>query len=186
MPANLILEKLFIHEASGSEPILQTARKACAVLAAHGVPCYVAGGLAVQQHGYARFTADVDLVVPDVAAAIDILSIRGFQEIPGNRMTVKDRETKVEVDLLPGGGKVGPALVPYPMPAQVSGEPVIMPLEDLISNKLGVYYGSKTGRLKDLADAQELIRVGRLPSDLVVDERVVLQYRRLWSQTVAG
>ncbi len=59
----------------------------------------------MQEHGYPRFTVDVGIIVPDVAFAIEKLSLNGFKANPGSEMTVTDREAKVEVDLLPGGKK---------------------------------------------------------------------------------
>lgn len=38
----------------------------------------------------------------------------------GSNMTVTDRETKVEVDLLPGGMKIDPGPLKLPMPSRVS------------------------------------------------------------------
>jgi hypothetical protein len=69
------------------------------------IPHYVCGGFAVQEHGYPRFTVDVDIIVPDVEFAMEKLSLNGFKANPGSRMTVTDRETNVEIDLLPAGKK---------------------------------------------------------------------------------
>jgi hypothetical protein len=58
----------FLRESSGSniEKTLLTAVKA---LALFRIPHYVCGGFAVQEHGYPRFTVDVDIIVPDVDLA---------------------------------------------------------------------------------------------------------------------
>src|SRR6266511_3294041 len=100
-------EAEFLRESSGSN-IEKTLKKAVKVLALFHVPHYVRGGFAVQEHGYPRFTVDVDVIVPDVEFAMEKLSMNGFKANPGFRTTVTDRETKVEVDLLPGGKKVDP------------------------------------------------------------------------------
>jgi hypothetical protein len=52
------------------------------------------GGFAVQEHGYPRFTVDVNIIVPDVELAREKLSMNGFRANPGSTMTVTDRETK--------------------------------------------------------------------------------------------
>ena len=39
------------------------------MLALFHIPHYVCGGFAVQEHGYPRFTVDVDIIVPDVQLA---------------------------------------------------------------------------------------------------------------------
>ncbi len=100
-------EAEFLRESSGSN-IEKTLMKALKVLALFHIPHYVCGGFAVQEHGYPRFTVDLDIIVPDVPFALEKLSMNGFKANPGSRMTVTDRETKVEVDPLPGGGRVDP------------------------------------------------------------------------------
>src|ERR1019366_3235767 len=86
----------FLRESSGSANIEKTLLKALQVFRLFGIPHYVSNGFAVQEHGYPRFTVDVDIIVPDVEFAIEKLSLNGFR---ANRMTATDRETKVEVDL---------------------------------------------------------------------------------------
>jgi hypothetical protein len=131
-----------IRKVSASTGLSRTMRKAVRVLAEANIPSLVVGGYAVQEHGYARFTSDVDIIVPDVAAARAVLTINGFRENPGSSMTVTDRTSKVEVDLLPGGKSVGPGPLMLPMPAAVSAEPTIADLRILIEIKLSSYLGS--------------------------------------------
>jgi len=69
-------------------------------------------GFAVQEYGYPRFTVAVDIIVPDVELARDKLCMNGFRQNSRFKMNVMDRETKVEVDLLPAGGKLDPGF-PY-------------------------------------------------------------------------
>jgi hypothetical protein len=90
-------EAEFLREASGSTPINATLLKALRVLKLFNIPHFVCSGFAVQEHGYPRFTVDVDIIVPDVQFAIEKLSMNGFRQNPGSSMTVTDRETKVEV-----------------------------------------------------------------------------------------
>src|SRR5438093_11613297 len=128
-------EAEFLRESSGSPNIQKTLLKALSVLKLFNIPHYVCGGFAVQEHGYPRFTVDVDIIVPDVEFAMEKLSMNGFKANPGSKMTVTDRETKVAVDLLPGGKRVDPGPLTLPMPTHVSDEPQIMTLERLISSK---------------------------------------------------
>src|SRR6266536_5082481 len=86
----------FLRESSGSTNIEKTLLKALKVLKLFHIPHYVCGGFAVQEHGYPRFTIDVDIIVPDVQYAHEKLSMNGFRENPGSKMTVTDRETRVE------------------------------------------------------------------------------------------
>ncbi len=95
-------------------------------------------------------------------------------------MTVTDRETKVEVDLLPGGGKVDPGPLLLPMPTHVSDEPQILTLEKLISSKLSTYMGRGIERSQDYADVVKLVQVNHLPRDFGVDPKVRDEYFGIW------
>lgn len=172
----------FLREASGSTDIEKTLLKALKVLKLFNIPHYVCGGFAVQEHGYPRFTVDVDIIVPNVELAREKLSMNGFRANPGSKMTVTDRETKVEIDVLPGGGKVGPGPVSFPMPTKVSDKPQILTLHQLISLKLSSYAGSPIDRAQDYADAINLIQVNHPPRELGIDSRVRELYHTLWDQ----
>jgi hypothetical protein len=170
----------FLRESSGSTNIEKALLKALKVLKLFNIPHYVCGGFAVQERGYPRFTVDVDLIVPDVEFAVEKLSINGFKQNPGSRMTVTDRETKVEVDLLPGGKKVDPGPLTLPMPTHVSETPRILPLEKLISAKLSTYMGRGIERSQDHADVVKLVQANRLPRDFGVDPKVRDEYHKIW------
>ena len=172
----------FLRESSGSTNIEKTLIKAVKVLALFHIPHYVCGGFAVQEHGYPRFTVDVDIIVPDVQLAREKLCMNGFKANPGSKMTVMDRETKVEVYLLPGGGKLDPGPLPFPVPTHVSSEPQILSLQSLISSKLSTYIGRGIDRVQDYADVVKLIKVNHLPRDYDVDVKVRELYRKLWDE----
>jgi hypothetical protein len=170
----------FLRKVSGSSSLTNTMRKAVRVLAEAGIPSLVVGGYAVQENGYARFTSDVDIVVPDVAAARERLSISGFRENPGSSMTLTDRFSKIEVDLLPGGGSVGPGPLPLPMPTVLSTQPTFADLRILMEIKLSSYLGSPASRLKDLADVVELIKVNDVPREFPLHEAVLPTFLKTW------
>ena len=172
----------FSRESSGSTNIEKTLLKALKVLKLFSIPHYVCGGFAVQEHGYPRFTVDAAIIVPDVRVAREKLSMNGFKSNPGSRMTVTDRETKVEIDVLPGGGKVGPGPVSFPMPTKVSGKPQILALHELISLKLSSYMGNPIDRAQDYADAIKLIQVNHPPREFAVDPKVLELYQTVWDQ----
>jgi hypothetical protein len=125
-----------LRESSGSTNIEKTLLKALKVLKLFNIPHYVCDGFAVQEHGYPRFTIGADIIVPDVDLAREKLCMNGFKENQGSRMTITDRETKVEIDLLPGGRKLDPGPLNLPMPSHVSDQPQVLTLESLISSKL--------------------------------------------------
>jgi hypothetical protein len=169
-----------IRKVSGSTGLSTTLRKAVGALARSGIPSLVVGGYAVQEHGYARFTSDIDLVVPNVAEARAILSIRGFRENPGSSMTLTDRVTKVEVDLLPGGGSVGLGPLPLPIPTVVSSEPNVADLRTLVEIKLSSYLGSPESRIQDRADVVQLIKLNDIPRDFPLNPTVETEFRTRW------
>ncbi len=169
-----------LRKVSASTDLSKTMRTAVRVLAEAGIPSLIVGGYAVQEHGYPRFTSDVDIVVPNVAAAREALTAYGFRPNPGSSMTVTHRVTKIEIDLLPGGGSVGPGPLSLPLPTQVSPQPTIVPLANLIEIKLSSYLGSPLSRLRDLADVIELIRSNQLPQDFPLAPQVEARYREVW------
>ena len=171
----------FLRESSGSN-IEKTVLKAVKVLALFRIPHYICGGFAVQEHGYPRFTVDVDVIVPDVDFAREKLGMNGFKENAGSKMTVTDRETKVEVDLLPGGRKVDPGPLTLPVPTQVSDKPRILPLAELISSKLSTYFGCGIARAQDYADVVKLIEANQLPRGYGVDVSVRELYCKIWDE----
>ena len=173
-------QAVFLRESSGSSNIEKALLKALKVLKLFNIPHYVCGAFAVQEHGWPRYTVDVDIIVPDVKFAREKLAMNGFKENPGSKMTVTDRETKVEIDVLPGGGKVGPGPVAFPMPTKVSDKPQILTLPKLISSKLSTYIGRGIDRTQDYADVVKLLQVNHLPRDYGVDPKVQELYQNIW------
>ncbi len=173
-------EAEFLRESSGSTNIRQTLLKVLQVFRLFDIPHYVCGGFAVQEHGYPRFTVDVDIIVPDVEFAVEKLSLNGFKLNAGSKMTVTDRETKVEVDLLPAGQKLDPGPLTFPMPVEVSDTPQILTLENLISAKLSTYIGMGVQRAQDYADVVKLIQANHISRDYAVDPKVRDEYQKIW------
>jgi hypothetical protein len=170
-----------LREASDSN-IEKALLKAVKVLALFRIPHFVCGGFAVQEHGYPRFTVDVDIIVPDVEIAREKLSINGFRENAGSAMSVTDRETKVEIDLLPAGGKLDPGPLTLPVPTEVSDVPQILALDRLISSKLSTYIGRGIDRAQDLADVVKLIQANQLPREYHVDPKVQASFQQIWDE----
>jgi len=171
-----------LRESSGSTNIEKTLLKALKVLNLFNIPHYVCGGFAVQEHGYPRFTVDADIIVPDVDLAREKLCMNGFKENHGSKMTITDRETKVEIDLLPGGSKLDPGPLTLPMPSQVSDQPQVLTLERLISSKLSTYIGRGIDRAQDYADVVKLTQANDLSRDFGVDPKVRDLYQTIWDE----
>jgi len=175
-------EAEFLRESSGSTNIERTLVKVVKVLKLFDIPHWVCGGFAVQEHGYPRFTVDVDIIVPDVEIAREKLSLNGFRANAGSKLTVTDRETKVEVDLLPGGKKVDSGPLLLPMPTRVSDTPQILSLEQLISSKLSTYIGRGVERAQDYADVVKLIQANELSREFGIDAKVKGKYQSIWDE----
>jgi hypothetical protein len=172
-------EASLLRKLSGSTELEKTLRKAVKTLAKSGIPHLVGGGFAVQEHGYARFTKDVDLIVSDAGAAREALLASGFAEDPESRIAVVD-PSGVEVDVLQGGEKpTGQERLPLPVPTRVSSEPQILPLDALVEAKLSV------GRAQDFADVVQLVKANSLPRSYAVDPAVKLDYEEAWDTAAA-
>ncbi len=135
------------------------------VLQACDCEAVVGGGWAVWRHGYVgRVTQDIDIVLPSdrIDDFLQTASVSGFDvlDLPEGRWPkLTHRETKIDVDILPEGGRPGtppnfaPTTIPHPkaMGANVGGL-TYANLVSLIELKLAA------GRLRDQADVVELLR----------------------------
>jgi hypothetical protein len=173
-----------LRENTGTTGLELTARAAAETLAHGDIPHLLVGGLAVQEHGYHRVTLDVDLVVPDVLEAIELLtaSLTGpFVRVPGCEDRVRDQRNGVFVDLLPAGKVLRRGCqVPFPEPTEVTEKPTFVSLEQLISLKLDSWAQNPVHRLKDKADVIELIKVRHLPRELHLAAPVRQHYIETW------
>ena len=173
-----------LREATGTSGLVGSARDAVAVLAEHGIPHLIVGGLAVQEHGYPRLTIDVDIVVPDVLEAVEFLtaSVTGpFFRVPKVEDRVEDRRNGVKIDLLPAGRVLQRGCkIPFPQPGKVTEQLQIVKLEELISLKLDSWASSPVRRHKDKTDVIELIKYRNLPRDLAVNPAVRALYTETW------
>jgi hypothetical protein len=149
------------------------------VLAACDCEAVVGGGWAVWRHGYVgRVTQDVDVIVPrdKIDEFQRTAAVSGFDVLspPAGRWPkLAHRETGIQVDLLPEGGRPGTTARPAPTtighPAAmgaVRGKLRYASLAALVELKLAA------GRLRDEADVLELARENR---DQVQDLRKHLQ-----------
>ncbi len=169
-----------LRRVSATTGLTKALRRATRALSELGIPSLVVGGYAVQEHGYARYTADVDLIVSDLDRARDCLSIAGFVESVGPGMSLRDPATNVEIHLLPGGGSVSPGPLMLPMPARVAREPTIVDLNDLIAIKLSSYLSLPVTRMHDFADVVRLVQANHLTRDFQLPSLVRQTYTDMW------
>jgi hypothetical protein len=173
----------------GDDPVHETLRKIAARLGELEVPYAIAGAMALNAHGYQRATLDVDLLVTSDGLRKIHSELEGLGYIPpfAGSKNLKDTETTVRIEFLvagqfPGDGKPKPVSFPDPRDA---GELIegarYLKLPKLVELKLASGM-TNAGRLKDLADVQELIRSVSLPRDLSerLNPYVWQKYHELW------
>lgn len=135
-----------------------------------GIPYAIVGGMALFQHGFRRFTEDVDLLVTSEGWSLiheNLIGLGYVLPFSGSR-NLRDTETGVRIEFLitgafPGDGKPKP--IAFPDPAQVAVEldgRKYVPLVTLIEMKLASGI-TNSSRLKDLADVQEVTKALNLP-----------------------
>jgi hypothetical protein len=177
-------EAYYLREATGTSAVAETARTVAAVLAQFDIAHLIAGGLAVQEHGYPRVTTDVDVIVPDVLEALEFgtTDVSGhLARVPTFQDRLKDKRNGVIIDLLPAGRvlKVG-CHVPFPAPKFASEHLQFVTLEQLISLKLDSWVNSPVRRLRDKTDVVELIIRRKLSRNLAVHQAVRGLYVETW------
>ena len=172
------------------DPVHQSLHRISQKLGQLGIPHAVAGGMALVAHGYDRTTVDVDILVTAEGLRQTHEALDGLGYVPpfpGSKQ-LRDVETGVRIEFLvsgqfPGDGKPKP--VAFPNPANIATEIDgirYLNLPTLIELKLASGM-TNPGRLRDLADVQELIRVLQLPADFAgnLNPFVRPKYSELWS-----
>lgn len=153
-----------------------------------GVSYAVLGGMALVAHGYRRTTEDVDiLVTPDgIKRAHEKLVGLGYRPAFEKSKNLRDTRTGVCIELVAAGGYPGdgnPKPVAFPDPDKVAVEIDgirYVDLPTLIELKLASGM-TNPGRLRDLADVQELIRTLKLPAHFAerLNPYVQMRFREL-------
>jgi len=153
-----------------SSPVFQTLRSITQKLEQLGIPYAVMGGMALVAHGYLRTTEDVDILISGASLESIHRSLvgLGYRPLFEGSKNLRDAQTGVRIEFLiagqfPGDGKPKPVAFPDPGDAAVEIDGIsYLKLSKLIELKLASGI-TNPGRLKDLADVQELIRLLKLP-----------------------
>ncbi|HEY3320055.1 MAG TPA: hypothetical protein VGP72_06295 [Planctomycetota bacterium] len=113
--------------------------------------CFI-GGLAVQEHGYVRWTDDVDIVVDaeHFSEVIEKLREMGFAIEPN--FALRNKETGATVDVLKEGTTLKGAHFPLPHPSELGPNCGFATLPAVIRLKLDAH------RRQDLADVVQLLK----------------------------
>ena len=171
------------------DPVHHTLRKIANKLDELGIPYAIVGGMALGAHHFVRATLDVDILVSadGLGKTHDNLDGRGFVRPFAGSRNLRDVETGVRIEFVvqgqfPGDGKPKP--VAFPDPGE-TGEVVngirYLRLLPLVEIKLASGM-TNPGRLRDLADVQELIRVLQLPLEFAqqLNPYVREKFEELW------
>jgi hypothetical protein len=154
-----------------------------------GVPYAVVGGLALFEHGYRRFTEDVNLLVTeeDLRKIHEELDGLGYLPPFQGSKHLRDTELGVRIEFLvegqfPGDGKPKPVAFPNPLAASLEKDGIrYLNLPALIDLKLASGM-TNIGRLKDLADVLEVIKLLDLKKDFgeQLNPFVRSKFHELW------
>jgi hypothetical protein len=156
-----------------------------------GISYAVVGNLALFEHGFRRFTDDVDILVTKESLRRIHRELEGLSYLPpyAKSKHLRDTEFGVKIEFLttgdyPGDGKEKP--VSFPDPATVcfsSGGIHYLNLPTLVELKLASGM-TNVNRLKDLSDVLELIKNLDLSADFSdkLDPFVRAKYLELWNQ----
>jgi len=156
------------------------------------IPYAVIGAIALAQHGLARMTLDIDLLLTKEGLAAFKAACLGRGYVPafsGAEKTFRAAETGVRVEIVtageyPGDGLPKPVSFPDPAVAAVPlGDMRVIALERLVELKLASGM-TAPHRRRDLADVQDLIRTLGLPAEFAdrLDPSVRAVYRQLWDE----
>ena len=151
----------------------ETLRRVAKDLENHDIEYSVIGAIALNNHGYRRFTEDIDLLLTKQGLEKFQNELVGLGYRPAFQGATKKFRTTAEnvtVEIItsgefPGDGK--PKAVVFPNPQDVSIEIdgiKTLTLEKLIELKLASGM-TAPHRLKDLADVQEMIKIKDLGAD---------------------
>lgn len=154
------------------------------------IPYAIAGGMALVEYGYERVTKDVDVVLTREGLErfkMEFLGRGYVEKFPGSR-GLRDTAHAVEIDVLltgdfPGDGKPKPIAFPDPAAIAVRGPKIaLLPLTTLLELKIASGM-TAPHRIRDLADALELIRVNELPAAFAeqLDPFVRAKFAELWA-----
>ncbi len=172
------------------DPVFNTLRTIAARLNQLEIPYAIVGGMALVAHGYDRTTVDVDILVrPD-----DLLKIHerleglGYVRPFQGSKNLRDAMTKVKIEFLttgsfPGDGRSKPVAFPEPAHVAVEIDGIrYLRLPTLVELKLASGM-TNAGRLKDLADVQELIRTLKLDRNFAqqLNPYVREKFDELWT-----
>ncbi len=157
----------------GQGTLNETLRRVVKDLEYCGIDYSVVGAVALNQHGYRRFTEDIDLLLTREGLEKfrnELIGKGYYPAFEGATKKFRTTEENVTVEIItagefPGDGKPKPVVFPNPEESTIEIDGIrAVSLEKLIELKLASGI-TAPHRLKDLADVQELIKIKNLNVD---------------------
>ena len=154
----------------GKGMLNETLKKLVADLEKHVIDYAVIGAVALNQHGYQRFTSDIDLLMTKEGLEKfhqELVGLGYVEKFKGAKKTFREILRNVPIEIItageyPGDGEVKPISFPIPGTASIVINQVkTLTLDNLISLKLASGM-TNPQRQKDLVDVQELIKIKAL------------------------
>jgi hypothetical protein len=171
--------------------VFKALHKIASRLKALGIPYAVIGGMALFRHGFRRFTEDVDILVTkqNLKRIHENLVGRGYLPPFAKSKHLRDTEFGVRIEFLttgdyPGDGMKKPIAFPDPDTVCFEADGInFISLPKLVELKLASGM-TNSGRLKDLSDVLELIKVLEIPADFAdqLDPYVRDKFHELWKE----
>jgi len=171
-------------------------RRIAADLDRAGIEYAAIGAIALNRHGYRRFTEDIDLLLSRDGLErfrVELIGLGYRPAFEGARKKFRTTRENIPVEIItsgefPGDGLPKPVQFPEPNDFSVVIDGVkTISLEKLIELKLASGM-TATDRLKDLADVQEMIKIKRLDASFAarLDEFVREKYLELFEGVLSG
>src|SRR5436853_4897098 len=175
---------------AGKGMLNTTLERIARTLENRGIDYVVIGAVALNQHGYRRFTEDIDLLLTKEGLTRfheDLVGLGYRPAFEGSRKQFRSTEGNIRVEIVtageyPGDGLPKPVKFPDPKDVRLDIDGIkTITLEKLIELKLASGI-SAPHRLKDLADVQELIKVKQLDAKFAdkLDASVRQKYIELY------
>ncbi len=160
------------------------------------IPYAVVGGMAMFAHGFRRFTEDVALLVTreSMDQILQELEGLGYVQPVATLTKLRDTQSGVKIEFLitggfPGNGKPSPVAFPEPEAVSINIDGInYLRLPALVELKLASGLTGGIGRLKDLADVVELIKMLHVPEQFAeqLNPYVREKFLELWHAVQSG
>jgi hypothetical protein len=173
----------------GKSAVQEALRKITTRLRELGIDYAVAGGMALFNHGFRRFTEDVDLLVTRDGLKEIHARLEGLGYLPpfSGSKHLRDMDVGVKIEFLvtgeyPGDGMPKPVSFPNPAEVGIENDGIkYLNLTTLVELKLASGM-TNPERMKDLADVLELIKILGLPTNFAENLHPFVRekFQELW------